>query len=50
MRIQSAEIFAYARIVSDDIVRLFLDWIEAYHEAHFAVIREIHKNQGPTAC
>ncbi len=32
---------------SDD-VRLFLDWIENYHEAHFAVIREIHKNQGPT--
>jgi hypothetical protein len=36
------------RIVSDDIVRLFLDWINTYHEAHFAVIREIHKNQGPT--
>lgn len=36
------------RIVSDDIVRLFLDWIDTYHEAHFAVIREIHKNQGPT--
>jgi hypothetical protein len=36
------------RIVSDDIVRLFLDWIDVYHEAHFAVIREIHKNQGPT--
>jgi hypothetical protein len=39
---------AGTRIVSDDIVRLFLDWIDAYHEAHFAVIREIHKNQGPT--
>ena len=39
---------AGTRIVSDDIVRLFLDWIDAYHEAHFAVIREIHKNRGPT--
>lgn len=36
------------RIVSGDIVRLFLDSIDAYHEAHFAVIREIHKKQGPT--
>ena len=36
------------RIVSDDIVRLFLDWIDTYHEAHFAVIREIQKNEGPT--
>lgn len=36
------------RICSDDILRLFLDWIEVYHEAHFAVIREVHKNEGPT--
>ncbi|MFZ0803008.1 MAG: hypothetical protein WBQ09_11655 [Terriglobales bacterium] len=39
---------AGTRIVSDDIVRLFLDWIDTYHEAHFAVIRQIQKNQGPT--
>lgn len=39
---------AGTRLCSDDILRLFLDWIETYHEAHFAVIREIHKNQGPT--
>jgi len=26
----------------------FFDWLDSYHEAHFAVIREIHKNQGPT--
>jgi len=31
------------RLVSDDIVRLFLDWIDSYHESHFAVIREIYK-------
>jgi hypothetical protein len=39
---------AGTRVCSDDILRLFLDWIETYHEAHFAVIREVHKNQGPT--
>ncbi len=31
------------RLVSDDIVRLFLDWIDTYHESHFSVIREIYK-------
>jgi|SRR5271170_2517946 len=36
------------RICSDDILRLFLDWVDSYHEAHFAVIREIYKNPGPT--
>jgi hypothetical protein len=36
------------RICSDDILRLFLDWVDNYHESHFAVIREIHKNEGPT--
>lgn len=36
------------RVCSDDILRLFLDWIDTYHEAHFAVIREIYKNPGPT--
>jgi hypothetical protein len=38
------------RICSDDILRLFLDWVDAYHEAHFAVIREIYngRNDPPT--
>jgi hypothetical protein len=36
---------AGTRIVSDDIVRLFLDWIDTYHESHFAVIREIYKHR-----
>ncbi len=39
---------AGTRVCSDDILRLFLDWIETYHEAHFALIREVHKNEGPT--
>ncbi|MGD0077488.1 MAG: hypothetical protein ABSB91_02545 [Sedimentisphaerales bacterium] len=36
------------RLCSDDVVRLFIDWLNNYHEAHFAVIREIYKNTGAT--
>lgn len=32
----------------DDLVRLFLDWLDRYHEAHFMVIREIYKSPGIT--
>lgn len=39
---------AGTRVCSDDVLRLFLDWLELYHEAHFAVIREIYKNPGST--
>jgi hypothetical protein len=41
---------AGTRVRSDDILRLFLDWVDTYHEAHFAVIREIYKgrNDPPT--
>jgi hypothetical protein len=35
-------------ITSDDVVRLFIDWIERYHEAHFAVIRVIFRKPGST--
>jgi hypothetical protein len=31
-------------LAQDDLVRLFLEWIEKYHEFHFVVIREIYKN------
>lgn len=37
---------AGTRVCSDDVIRLFLDWLELYHEVHFAVIREIYKNPG----
>lgn len=37
-----------SRITSDDVVRLFVEWIERYHEAHFAVIREVFQNPGST--
>lgn len=36
------------RLCSDDVVRLFLDWIELYHEIHFAVIKEVYQNPGTT--
>src|SRR5690349_20974155 len=35
-------------VCSDDVVRLFLDWLDLYHEVHFAVIREIFENPGAT--
>jgi hypothetical protein len=36
------------RICSDDVVRMFIQWIDTYSEAHFAVIKHIYKNQGCT--
>lgn len=36
------------RICSDDLVRLFIDWLDLYHESHFGVIREIFQNPGST--
>ncbi len=35
-------------LCSDDLVRLFIDWVDRYHEAHFAVIREVRDNNGIT--
>jgi hypothetical protein len=39
---------AGTRACSDDVIRLFLDWIELYNEVHFAVIREIYQNPAST--
>lgn len=39
---------AGTRVCTDDVVRLFIDWLKLYHEAHFAVIREIYKYPGST--
>lgn len=33
---------AATRLCSDDLVRLFLKWIDDYHESHFKVIRAIY--------
>lgn len=35
-----------ARICSDDVVRLFLGWIDSFHELHFKVLREIYRQPG----
>jgi len=32
----------------DDLIRLFIDWLDLYHEAHFIVIRQIYKHPGIT--
>jgi hypothetical protein len=37
---------AGTRVCSDDVIRLFLNWLALYHEAHFAVIREVFQNPG----
>jgi len=37
-----------SKLCSDDVVRLFIDWLAGYHESHFAVIREIYKAPGVT--
>lgn len=37
---------AGTKLCSDDVVRLFIDWLDLYHEAHFAVIREIYAHPG----
>ncbi len=39
---------AGTRLCSDDVIRLFLDWLNLYHESHFAVIRCIYNKQGIT--
>ena len=39
---------ASTRASGDDVIRLFLDWIKAYNEVHFAVIREIFQNPAST--
>ncbi|WP_020600611.1 hypothetical protein [Spirosoma panaciterrae] len=36
------------QLVPDDLIRLFLDWINLYHEIHFAVIKVIYQNPGVT--
>ena len=35
-------------VSTDDMVRLFIDWIKTYHETHFMVIREVYKHKSIT--
>ena len=39
---------AAAHTTSDDVVKLFLEWIEAYSDFHFEVIAEIYRSPGIT--
>ena len=39
---------AAAKTTSDDVVRLFIDWIATYSDFHFEVIGEIYRNHGIT--
>lgn len=39
---------AGTQLCSDDVVRLFIDWLDLYHEAHFAVVRCIYQSPGVT--
>lgn len=39
---------ASRQLSSDDVIRLFIDWIDEYSEAHFKVIRTIYGNKGIT--
>lgn len=33
-------------MANDDLIRMFLDWTENYHDFHFAVIGEVYRNPG----
>ncbi len=35
-------------ITQDDLIRLFIEWINTYHETHFLIIKEIYKKEGIT--
>lgn len=39
---------ADASLTSDDVVRMFLQWINMYSELHFAAIRSIYNDKGVT--
>lgn len=39
---------AATRLTSDDVVKLFIDWIDLYSDFHFEVIGEIYRTPGVT--
>jgi len=39
---------AGTRVCTDDVIRIFLDWIRMYSEIHFAIMRGVYKNPGST--
>ena len=39
---------AASKLTSDEVVKLFIKWIDDYSEAHFAVIRDVYKHPSST--
>ncbi len=39
---------AATKLCSDDVIRLFIDWVNKYDEMHFKVIRALYHNRGAT--
>jgi len=39
---------AGTRMCSDDVIRIFIDWIRMYSEVHFAIIKHVHKEREAT--
>lgn len=39
---------AAQKLIPDDLIRMFIEWINHYHEAHFSVIKIIYQSHGPT--
>lgn len=39
---------AGTRVCSDDVIRIFIDWIRMYSEIHFAIIKHIYKERETT--
>src|SRR5580765_5293797 len=37
-----------SKLCPDDLIRLFLHWIDQYHETHFVVMKEIYRNPNIT--
>ena len=33
------------KLVADDLIRLFLDWLNLYHEVHFSIIKEVYQKR-----
>jgi hypothetical protein len=36
------------KLVHDDLIRLFIDWLNLYHEIHFAVLKVVYQKPGVT--
>lgn len=36
------------KLCPDNLIRLFMNWIDEYHESHFSVIKEIYRHPGVT--